>query len=488
MAVCKYFLQGNCRFGDKCRYEHPQNNQPQPGGAGIFTRVSGGPAPRQFSSSLQLQPPSQPRGRSPNGPFQPRSQPQSRTPFQTGAFQQSSPFTRNEPERRGRSDRIQSHEQWKPDPGREYLSYYRPNTQEFHLTTEHVIEDLKLGRPEWPLSVFAPHHHTPKDLIDVSREFSPEEIRVQYLMLKAQGQEEAYRQEEMRLANEVAQQCQEILNNVNAAVSYIVKGRNEHPNRWDVINDCNKSGMCPDWVVSKEDRNPVATPTFEQPMQQAPQSNFTSTSGFTQNAALNQPTQQGFSNKSPAFSQPTGFAQQPAFNTQPQQQGVFGNSAPSGVFGAQQQPNDGFDPVSTSQPSNFAGFHNPKSTPVSMSSPFAAATTSGAHSNGQPNIATKQFSTPAFANAGGPVRPPATGQRFAMSPKSQLQHVLEGKQPSAIPDTQAPDSAYGSDTVELEKIYQQVREKGEFPGGIIPEVAPKIEWVGWDWYGTTGTS
>jgi nucleoporin NUP42 len=333
------------------------------------------------------------------------------------------------------------------------------------------------------LSAFAPHHLAPKDLIETSREFSPEEIRVQYLMLKAQGQEEAYRQEEARLANAVAQQCQEILNNVNAAVSYIVKGRNEHPNRWDVINDCNKSGICPDWVVSKEASNPAPNPTFEQSMQQAPQANFIPTSGFTQNAAFNQPTQSGFSDQTPAFSQPAGYAQQPTFNPQPQQQSMFGNTAPSGVFGVQQQPNDGFDPVSTSQPSNFAGFHNPKSTSVSMSSPFATTAMSRAQIDGQPKITTNHFATPTSVNVGGPVQPPASGQRYAMSSKSQLQHVLGGKQPSAIPDTQAPDSVYGSDTAELEKIYQQVREKGEFPGGVIPEVAPKIEWVGWDWYG-----
>lgn len=29
MVVCKYFLQGICRFGEKCNYEHP-NQSPNP--------------------------------------------------------------------------------------------------------------------------------------------------------------------------------------------------------------------------------------------------------------------------------------------------------------------------------------------------------------------------------------------------------------------------------------------------------------------------
>ena len=31
--VCQYFLRGECRFGDKCKYEHPQNPRPQFGSA-----------------------------------------------------------------------------------------------------------------------------------------------------------------------------------------------------------------------------------------------------------------------------------------------------------------------------------------------------------------------------------------------------------------------------------------------------------------------
>ena len=24
MVICKFFMQGNCRYGDNCKFEHPQ--------------------------------------------------------------------------------------------------------------------------------------------------------------------------------------------------------------------------------------------------------------------------------------------------------------------------------------------------------------------------------------------------------------------------------------------------------------------------------
>jgi len=501
MAVCKFYLQGNCRFGDKCKYEHPQNiprqqspqqqQQPPTGGifgrqnnppqssGGVFGRVSGGPAQRPFGESLQTPAAAQPRGRSPQGQFQPRNEPQAR-----------SAFVRNEQDPRGRSDR--NPERWQPDPGRDWLRFYKPS--DFYLKPEHVVEDLKQGRPEWPLSAFAPLPSAPKDLIDVEREFSPEEIRVQYYLAKAQGQEQAYQQEEMRLATQVAQQTQQILDNLNTAISYVIKGRNEHPNRWDVINDCNKSGLVPDYLLSKS-ASTTPSASFEQHMQQEQQANINQPNSFNQNNAFSQQPHQSFAQQpSTAFSQNPGFSQQPAFNqsgfeqqfTQPsgfaqgqQQGGIFGNNAPSGVFGVQQQPNNGFNQVSTSQPPTVAGFHNPKSPSVSMNSPPATSTAFGPQITAQHNA----FSNNSFANPniGGPVQPPAAGQRYTMSPNSQLRNILEGQQPPPVPDTEAPNSVYASKSKELEQIYQQVRENREFPGGIVPEVAPKLEWVGWDW-------
>jgi len=33
-AVCKFFLQGRCKFGDRCKNAHPRNNGGGGGGGG----------------------------------------------------------------------------------------------------------------------------------------------------------------------------------------------------------------------------------------------------------------------------------------------------------------------------------------------------------------------------------------------------------------------------------------------------------------------
>lgn len=46
MAVCNYFLEGRCRFGDKCWNEHPE------GGRNQSSRGGGGPSARLGHSML----------------------------------------------------------------------------------------------------------------------------------------------------------------------------------------------------------------------------------------------------------------------------------------------------------------------------------------------------------------------------------------------------------------------------------------------------
>lgn len=50
-AVCPYFLNGSCRFGDKCRNEHPRSGGGQGASGGTFTRQTSSRAAGQWNRS-----------------------------------------------------------------------------------------------------------------------------------------------------------------------------------------------------------------------------------------------------------------------------------------------------------------------------------------------------------------------------------------------------------------------------------------------------
>jgi len=444
MVVCKFFLQGNCRYGDRCRNEHPRSDNrfnafdgtaDQLRSGSLFSRVSGpDQAARQqgrpqFQAQGQFQQPPPQRDRSPfERPFQSRGQ---------GRGQLYQP-----PGQRDRSPRNQQDD---IDPNRPRHEYYRP---QYRLEEEHLIEDLRDARPEWPLSAYAGHQNAPKDLINANLEFSPEEVRFGVYLAQASGKLDAALQEEVRLAMQVNQQVQAILADRRGAIRYVVNGRNEHPNRWDVINDCNKTGLTPDYLLSNQEPK---DPFVQQ------QSTELTPSAFAQQ----QPQQQQAppTNQSP-FGQPSAFTQ----NTIPFSQPAF--SQPS------QTP---FGAPSFSQPAQST-----------FSQPQAAATS--AFSQQQQSLpfgATQQVS-PFTTTAQQQLQPPVS-EPTKIPPNSRLASFLSATGSTAIPatfpDAQPPDSAYGSQTAALQSAFAAAREKDEFPGGVIPEVAPKGDWVTLDWQG-----
>ena len=59
--------------------------------------------------------------------------------------------------------------------------------------------------------------------------------------------------------------------------------------------------------------------------------------------------------------------------------------------------------------------------------------------------------------------------------------ILEPPSTAPNPDLEAPPETYeGELGNELKHIYDVVRETGEFPGGLMPEIPPKREWLGWN--------
>jgi nucleoporin NUP42 len=471
MVVCKFFQQGNCRYGDRCRNEHPrsdnrfsaldgtadQDRQPQPGG--LFGRISGpgqqGRPQFQAQGQFQQRPPQ--RDRSPfDRTFQGRGQ---------GRGQLYQPPSQRDHSPRNQRDDV--------DPSRSRHEHYRP---QYRLEEEHLIEDLRDARPEWPLSAYSGHQSAPKDLINANLEFSPEEIRVGVYLAQAAGKLEAALQEEVRLATQVNQQVQGILTDRRGAIRYVVNGRNEHPNRWDVINDCNKTGLTPDYLLSnQESKDPFAQQQSTESSSSFDQSNnvvFGQSAVTFGQLAFGQPSQTAFGQ--PSTSTTSAFAQQQQNQTLPTNQSPFGQPS---TFTQNTTP---FSQPSFTQPSQSTfgttGFSQPAQ--PTFSQPTAAATSTFSQQQQQP----LPFGASPFTTQQQQKQQQLIPESTEIPSNSQLLPTTGATTLTAsFPDAQPPDSAYGSQTGALQSAFAAAREKGQFPGGVIPEVAPKAEWVALDW-------
>ena len=512
MVVCKFFLQGNCRFGDHCRNEHPRSDNRfsaldgtadqdrQPRSGGLFGRISGpGQPAKQQVQFQQGRPQFQAQGQ-----FQQRPPQQDRSPFER-PFQNRGQGRGQLYQPPGQRDRSPRYQRDDVDPSRPSHEHYRPP---YRLEEAHLIEDLRDARPEWPLSAYAGHQSSPKDLINANLEFSPEEVRVGVYLAKARGNLEAALQEEVRLAAQVNQQVQSILADRKGAIRYVVNGRNEHPNRWDVINDCNKTGLTPDYLLSNDQsKDPFSQQQFTEP----------AAFGQSNNAPFGQPAAQvtqGFDQ--PAFSQPPQPLQQPpqsVFGQPSAQTSAFSQATHDPAFGQPSAPTNqspfgqpsAFTPNTTpfgqpafSQPTQAAFGASAFSQPAqsAFGQPTASATSAfdqqqqppspfGAIQRASP-FATQQQPQPQQTTQQPQQAPTLPTTQPQIPPTSQLHHLLTttgstGTVPGPFQDAQPPDSAYGSQTGDLQKAFAVAREKGEFPGDVVPEVAPKGEWVGWEW-------
>jgi nucleoporin NUP42 len=286
---------------------------------------------------------------------------------------------------------------------------------------------------------------------------------------------EAALQEEVRLATQVNQQVQAILADRRGAIRYVVNGRNEHPNRWDVINDCTKTGQTPDYLLSnQEPKDPFA-------QQQSTESTF----GRGNNAAFGQPAAQ----TSPAFGQPSAPTTSAFEQQQQQQQAPPTNQSLFGQPAFIQNTTSFSQPAFSQPPQSVFGttsFSQP--TQPAFSQPPAASTSAFSQQQQSLPLGAKQqvppFTAPLQQQ---PQQQPPIPELTKIPPNSQLAAFLSttgtNTIPTQFPDAQPPDSAYGSQTAALQNAFATAREKGEFPDGVVPEVAPKGEWVILDWQG-----
>ncbi|KAL3426149.1 hypothetical protein PVAG01_02940 [Phlyctema vagabunda] len=309
MAVCKFFQQGTCRFGEKCKFEHPGSNSQQ-----NYNNYN------NYSNHNNHN----------NNRF--------------AALDHYSPNDRNSGYQNGRRDNQARSQEASSDKSR----------PPYNLDKEAIILDLGSERPQWPLSAYGPGRMAPVQLFGGPlREQSPEEMRLLHYMAAADGNAQQAIQEADTLVRNAEQQTQVALNNVDGAIDFIVKGENEHPNRLDVIIQSQEGPL---------GNNATASP-FVQP-------NTTSTNAFGVSpqpstnpfGAPAQPAMSEFNNTAAgAFGQSGAIGQkstpfgnpQPAFGATSQLGGggAFGQTSALG-----QKPNPFGPPSGLSAPGTTSGF------------------------------------------------------------------------------------------------------------------------------------
>ncbi|KAF5027268.1 hypothetical protein F66182_611 [Fusarium sp. NRRL 66182] len=343
MALCKFFQQGNCKFGNSCRFEHPTpNNRNQT--ANRFGALGGG--------SNQSQ------------------------------------------------------------------------ADKYNINVEAIERDLTNEVPQWILSAYAPGRDAPEQLFGgFPREQSFEELRLHFMMAKAQGNEQQALNEAQELYTNAQQQMQNAVRNAKEAVQFIVGAENNHPNRQDVCREGTQGAPFGEFLVGKRPKTTIAdTGSQSSPFGANNNTNsaFGGTSASAGGSAFGQPSALGAKPSAfaaPSFGQPSQPAQGGSAFGQPSQPSAFGQpsqlNAQGSAFGQTSalgaKPNP-FGAPSFGQPSQPAqggsAFGQP-SQPNTQGSAFGQASQLGQKPNpfGAPS-GTNNTASP-FGSAGNSNNAPA---------------------------------------------------------------------------------
>jgi nucleoporin NUP42 len=346
-----------------------------------------------------------------------------------------------------------------------------------------------------------------RQLIEGDVEISPEEMRLQAYLLKAQGNEAQivsglgcylsptdHKQPEVEAAP--ARKMQEQINKIRAdmdgAVDYILRGRDEHPNRFDLMDPSRAASSSPNAARPSPFQAAAAG-------SQAAGGVFGPKSIVPPGSAFGQPSF-GQPSSGSAFGQPSALSRPSPFG-RPQQQpqgAVFGQ--PSQPFGGQ---------AGAARPSPFGQVGGAVAAVAAQANPFgaqpqqqAAASPFGGNQSNAAAPAANPFGAranpPAFgqtgfgAPSGGAVSPFASAQNASNgrqqqqhspfgaaggSGQSANQHIFPNGVPTQPLSDDPPEETYAQSEQELKHAYQQLAQTGSFPDGIMPMVAPKFEWV-----------
>ena len=277
----------------------------------------------------------------------------------------------------------------------------------YHLTADGIKADLTQGddRPTWPLSAYGPGRDAPRQLLEGPLEQSPEELRVQYYVARAGGSTQQYEQNERSAVDEANQRAQQILNDVDGAVKYIIDGKDQHPNRDDQVL---KTGSSFNWTTRPSPDQPSAATTGGTAFGQA-----STPFGGSSTSAFGKP-----SPATPAFGQST-FSQSSTTGSTSLRSGQTGSTSafgkPSGL---------GSGSSAFGQPSNLGGGSSAfgKPSAIGGASPFSSQNTSSTSPFGQTSASQgaptfgQTSSTPAaspFGQASAPTGGSAFGQPSA---------------------------------------------------------------------------
>ncbi|KAJ4348459.1 uncharacterized protein N0V89_009833 [Didymosphaeria variabile] len=420
MAICPFYQRGTCKFGDRCKNEHPGS---QRDGGNAF----GGGNRSGFNAFGGGGDRYRPSGGGGGGAF--------------GEYIQCNAVL--------------------------YLCLIWPSlilppgnrtgTPRYTLSKDEIKTDLTDQRPAYPFSCYGAGRDAPRQLMEGPLEISPEELRARYYTQRSSGNEAAGQHEEAQLYSKAEEQVKSILSDLDGAIKYVEDGADVHPNRLDIAQgkvDPSSSTAAPapsnanpfssaaaaspfarSQVPSSASGNPFGggtqsqTSTFGKPANPFGQSSAPgqSNSAFGQASALGAGAGSGFGKPSmpgsgSAFAQTSASGGGPAFG----KPSAFGGGSAFGQTSALGQPSAFGQP---SAPGTASAFGQP-------SAPGASS------AFGQPS---QPGQTAAFGQPSQPGQTSAFGQPSQPGQTSAFGQPSQPSQTSAFGQSSAPGqtSAFG---------------------------------------------
>ncbi|KAG9230429.1 hypothetical protein BJ875DRAFT_537145 [Amylocarpus encephaloides] len=386
MAPCRFWQQGNCKFGDSCRFEHGSNvGSNNNRFAALQTSDRGNDRRNNDFHNRNNAPPN-------------RGQPLADKPFQ--------------------------------------------------LDKDQIVTDLSTERPQWILSAYGPGKAAPAQLFGGEmRELSFEEMRVRHYAAVAAGAQQNAIKEAEALWQQSEQQIQTILSNAEGALQYIIDAEKQHPNRIDIVKEGSTVKETNPFSSNKQTIQPRSNPFGGQNDQNNGAIGPPSGGAFGQPPALGQRTSAfgAMSGGTGAFGQPSGLSQnQNAFgapSTLGQKPNPFAAAPGGNAFGQPSglgQTQSAFGSPSALKPSPFRTLSTSNNTfgqPSSQarsSTPFGQVL-DGNNGFGQPSTV-NQNSSGFGAPSGGPFSPqvqPNTSSPFGV-PSQTASHYPLSQQNSQV--------------------------------------------------------